>query len=110
MELAHAVLLAIIEGLTEFLPVSSTGHMVVVSSGLGIAKDPFTITYEVAIQLGAILAVVALYWKKFIDFRNPKFYFKLAIAVVPALIIGKLLDDYIDDILGKPVFIACSLI
>ena len=110
MELAHAILLAIIEGLTEFLPVSSTGHMVVASSGLGIADLPFTKTFTVAIQLGAILAVVALYWKKFINFRDPKFYIKLAIAVVPALIIGKLLDDHIDAALGNPVFIACSLI
>lgn len=110
MELIHAILLAIVEGLTEFLPVSSTGHMIIVSSGLGIAELPFTKTFTVAIQLGAILAVVALYWKKFIDFRNPKFYLKLGVAVVPALIIGKLLDDYIDDKLGNPVFIACSLI
>ena len=110
MELFHTILLAIIEGLTEFLPVSSTGHMVIVSSGLGIADLPFTKTFTVAIQLGAILAVVALYWKKFLDFKNPKFYFKLAIAVVPALIIGKLLDDYIDSILGNPVFIGCSLV
>lgn len=110
MELAHAILLAIIEGLTEFLPVSSTGHMIITSSGLGIADLPFTKTFTVAIQLGAILAVVALYWKKFIDFRNPKFYIKLGIAVVPALIIGKLLDDHIDAALGNPVFIACSLI
>lgn len=110
MELAHAILLAIIEGLTEFLPVSSTGHMVVASSGLGIADYPFTKTFTVAIQLGAILAVVALYWRKFIDLRNPKFYLKLGVAVIPALIIGKLLDDYIDDILGNPIFIACSLV
>lgn len=110
MELAHAILLAIIEGLTEFLPVSSTGHMIIASSGLGIADLPFTKTFTVAIQLGAILAVVALYWKKFVDLRNPKFYLKLGVAVIPALIIGKLLDDYIDDILGNPVFIACSLV
>jgi undecaprenyl-diphosphatase len=110
MELVHAILLAIVEGLTEFLPVSSTGHMVMVSAGLGIADLPFTKTFTVAIQLGAILAVVALYWKKFIDFRNPKFYIKLGVAVVPALIVGKLLDEHIDAALGNPVFIACSLI
>lgn len=110
MELFHAILLAIVEGFTEFLPVSSTGHMIIVSSGLGIADLPFTKTFTVAIQLGAILAVVALYWKKFVDFRNPKFYLKLGLAVIPALIVGKLLDDYIDDKLGNPVFIACSLI
>lgn len=110
MEIIHAILLAIVEGLTEFLPVSSTGHMIIVSSGLGIADLPFTKTFTVAIQLGAILAVVALYWKKFIDFRNPKFYLKLGLAVIPALIVGKLLDDHIDAVLGNPVFIACSLI
>jgi undecaprenyl-diphosphatase len=110
MDIIHAILLAIIEGLTEFLPVSSTGHMIIVSSGLGIADFPFTKTFTVAIQLGAILAVVALYWKKFVDFRNPKFYLKLGVAVVPALIIGKLLDDHIDAALGNPVFIACSLV
>ena len=110
MNLIHAILLAIIEGLTEFLPVSSTGHMIIASSGLGIADLPFTKTFTVAIQLGAILAVVALYWKKFVNFRDPKFYIKLGIAVVPALIVGKLLDDYIDEKLGNPVFIACSLV
>jgi undecaprenyl-diphosphatase len=110
MDLVQAILLAIIEGLTEFLPVSSTGHMIIASSGMGIADLAFTKTFTVAIQLGAILAVVALYWKKFLNFRDPKFYIKLGIAVVPALIVGKLLDDYIDDKLGNPVFIACSLI
>ncbi len=110
MHIIHAILLAIIEGLTEFIPVSSTGHMIIASSGLGIADLPFTKTFTVAIQLGAILAVVALYWKKFVNFRDPKFYIKLGIAVVPALIVGKLLDDYIDDKLGNPVFIACSLV
>jgi len=77
---------------------------------MGIADLPFTKTFTVAIQLGAILAVVALYWKKFLNFRDPKFYIKLGIAVIPALIIGKLLDDYIDDKLGNPVFIAGSLV
>lgn len=110
MDLIHAILLAIIEGLTEFLPVSSTGHMIIASSGMGIADLPFTKTFTVAIQLGAILAVVALYWKKFLNFRDPKFYIKLGIAVIPALFIGKLLDDYIDDKLGNPVFIAGSLV
>lgn len=110
MDIVHAILLAIIEGLTEFLPVSSTGHMVITSSGLGIADLPFTKTFTVAIQLGAILAVVVLYWKKFVNFRDLKFYYKLGLAVIPALIIGKLLDDFIDEKLGNPVFIAWSLI
>ncbi|GAB4136585.1 MAG: undecaprenyl-diphosphate phosphatase [Bacteroidia bacterium] len=110
MSLFDAILLAIIEGLTEFLPVSSTGHMIITSSGLGIADFPFTKTFTVAIQLGAILSVVALYWKKFIDFKDIRFYIKLVIAVFPALIFGKLLDDFIDSALGNPVFIACSLL
>lgn len=110
MDLIQAILLAIIEGLTEFLPVSSTGHMIIASSGMGIADLPFTKTFTVVIQLGAILAVVALYWKKFLNFKDPKFYIKLGIAVIPALFIGKLLDDYIDEKLGNPVFIAGSLV
>lgn len=110
MNTLQAILLAIIEGLTEFLPVSSTGHMIIASSGMGIADLPFTKTFTVVIQLGAILAVVALYWKKFLNFKDPKFYIKLGIAVIPALFIGKLLDDYIDEKLGNPVFIAGSLV
>ncbi len=66
MTLFEAIIIAIVEGLTEFLPVSSTGHMVITSSLLGIADDDFTKLFEVAIQLGAIMAVVLLYWKKFI--------------------------------------------
>ena len=110
MNLIDALLLALVEGLTEFLPVSSTGHMVLTSSALGIAQDDFTKTFTVAIQLGAILSVVALYFKKFIDFRDFKFYVKLGIAVVPALLFGKLLDDFIDSKLGNLVFIAFSLL
>jgi undecaprenyl-diphosphatase len=110
MNLIDALLLALVEGLTEFLPVSSTGHMVLTSSALGIAQDDFTKTFTVAIQLGAILSVVALYFKKFIDFRDMKFYVKLGIAVIPALLFGKLLDDFIDSKLGNPVFIAFSLL
>ncbi len=110
MTFIQAILLAIVEGLTEFLPVSSTGHMILVSSGMGIAADDFVKTFTVSIQLGAILAVMVLYWKKFLNFRDYRFYLKLAIAVIPALILGKLLNDYIDDKLGNPLFIACSLL
>lgn len=110
MSILHAIILGIIEGLTEFLPVSSTGHMVLASSVMGIASDEFVKTFTVAIQLGAILAVVALYWKKFINLSDYRFYVKLAIAVVPALILGKLLNDFIDEKLGNPVFISCSLL
>lgn len=109
MNFFHAILLAIIEGLTEFLPISSTGHMIITSSLLGIGNDDFTKLFEVCIQFGAILAVVVLYWKKFINFKSYSFYLKLLIAIIPALIIGKLLDDWIDENLGNPVFIAIIL-
>jgi len=64
--LLQSIILAIIEGLTEFLPVSSTGHMIIASSVMGIASDPFTKMFTVAIQFGAILSVIVLYWKKFL--------------------------------------------
>jgi undecaprenyl-diphosphatase len=110
MNIFHTIILAIIEGLTEFLPVSSTGHMVIATSLMGITPDEFVKTFTVAIQLGAILAVVVLYWKKFLNFSDYRFYLKLLIAVIPALILGELLNDFIDEKLGNPVFIACSLL
>ncbi len=106
MNLIHVIILAIIEGITEFLPISSTGHMVIASAFMGIGKDAFVKIFEVAIQLGAILAVVVLYWRKFFDFSRWQFYLKLLIAVIPALVFGKLLNDFIDEKLGNPVFIA----
>lgn len=114
MSIIHAIILAIVEGLTEFLPVSSTGHMIITSSLLGIASDPFTKTFTVAIQLGAILAVLALYWKKFIPSGGIgtifPFYLKLAIAFIPAAIAGKLLDDYIDSLLENVTVVGCTLL
>ncbi|MGN7206031.1 undecaprenyl-diphosphate phosphatase [Pedobacter sp. SAFR-022] len=110
MTYLQALILAIIEGLTEFLPVSSTGHMVIASSIMGIGEDDFVKLFEVAIQLGAILAVVALYWKKFIDFSKWQFYLKLLIAVIPALCFGFILNDFIDNTLGNPIFIAVVLL
>jgi len=110
MNYLQALILAVIEGLTEFLPVSSTGHMVLASSFMGIGQDEFVKLFEVAIQLGAILAVVVLYWKKFFDFSKWQFYVKLIIAVIPALIFGKLLNDFIDEKLGNPIFIAVVLL
>jgi undecaprenyl-diphosphatase len=110
MSIIQSIILAIIEGLTEFLPISSTGHMVLTSSILGIENDKFTKLFEICIQLGAILAVVALYWKKFFDFSKWQFYVKLMLAVVPALIFGKLFDDLIDEHLGNPAFIATVLL
>ncbi len=106
MNLIEAIIIAIVEGLTEFLPVSSTGHMVITSSLFGIQHEQFTKLFEVSIQLGAILAVVVLYWKKFFEFTRWQFYLKLLVAVIPALIFGKLFDDIIDEKLGSPTFIA----
>lgn len=110
MTIFEAVIIAIVEGLTEFLPVSSTGHMIVASSLLGIHKEEFTKLFEVAIQLGAIMAVVVLYWKKFIDFKSPGFYIKLALAVIPALLLGFLFSDQIDALLESPLTVAVSLL
>ena len=110
MSTLEAVIIAIIEGLTEFIPISSTGHMVIASSVMGINEDQFTKLFEVAIQLGAILAVVVLYWKKFFDFGKWQFYVKLILGVMPALILGYLLDDYIDAWLESPLIVGCTLL
>ena len=85
MDIFQAIVIAIVEGLTEFLPVSSTAHMKFVHPLLGVTDTPFVLMYEVIIQLAAILAVVVLYWKKFFDFKRVGFYIKLLIAVIPAL-------------------------
>ncbi len=106
----QAILIAIMEGLTEYLPVSSTAHMVFLSSYFGIQEDDFVKLFQVSIQFGAILAVVALYWKKFFDFSKLSFFIKLACAVIPALILGKLFDDAIEAVLGNPIPIAIVLI
>ncbi|WP_343623174.1 undecaprenyl-diphosphate phosphatase [Flavobacterium lindanitolerans] len=110
MDLIEAILIAIVEGLTEYLPVSSTGHMIFTSSYFGIQEDDFTKLFQVSIQFGAILAVVVLYWRKFFNFSKLNFYIKLALAVVPALVLGYLFDDYIDEVLGNPIPIAIVLI
>ncbi len=113
MSIIEAVIIAIIEGITEYLPVSSTGHMIIASSFMGIEKEEFTKLFEVAIQLGAILAVVVLYWKKFIDpikTGRLKFYFKLLIGVIPALLLGFLFSDKIDEMLESPTTVAVSLL
>ncbi|MCW4468584.1 undecaprenyl-diphosphate phosphatase [Flavobacterium sp. MFBS3-15] len=110
MDFIQAIIIAIIEGLTEYLPISSTAHMVFASSYYGIQEDDFVKLFQVSIQLGAILAVVALYWKKFFDFTKIDFYMKLALAVIPALLLGKLFDEMIEEVLGNPVPIAIVLI
>jgi undecaprenyl-diphosphatase len=110
MDSLQAILIAIIEGLTEYLPVSSTAHMIFMSSFYGIQEDEFVKMYQVSIQFGAILAVVVLYWRKFFDFKNLNFYLKLAVAVAPALILGLLFDDKIEAIMGETISIAVMLI
>lgn len=110
MNLFESIIIAIVEGITEYLPISSTGHMIITSSLLGIEKDEFTKLYEVAIQLGAILAVVVLYWRKFFDFSRWQFYVKLIVAVIPALVLGKLFSDQIDRLLESPTTVAISLL
>lgn len=110
MDLIKAIIIAIVEGLTEYLPVSSTAHMIFTSSIFGIQEDEFVKMFQVSIQFGAILAVVFLYWKKFFDFTNFKFYLKLAVAVIPALVLGYIFDDAIESVLGDPVPIAVVLI
>jgi undecaprenyl-diphosphatase len=104
----QAIILAIIEGITEFLPVSSTGHMIIGSSVMGIASDPFVKVFTVAIQFGAILSVIVLYWKQF--FKSIDFYIKLLVAFIPAVVFGLLLKDVIDAMLENIVVVAVALI
>jgi len=108
MNIIQVIVLAIIEGLTEFLPVSSTGHMVITSSLMGISTDEFVKLFEIVIQLGAILAVVVLYFKRF--FRSVDFYVKLVIGVIPAVILGLLLKKYIDTLLESPLVVASAFV
>ncbi|MFN6375620.1 MAG: undecaprenyl-diphosphate phosphatase [Chitinophagia bacterium] len=110
MDNFKAVVLAIIEGITEFLPVSSTGHMAIASAFFRIEEDPFTKLFEVVIQFGAILSVVVLYWKKFIDFKKFSFYLKLLVAIIPALAFGGLFKKHIDNMLENPLFISAVLL
>lgn len=108
MSLFEAIILAIIEGLTEFLPVSSTGHMIIGSTVMGIAADDFTKLFTVAIQFGAILSVVVLYFKRFLNGFN--FYLKLGVAFIPTGILGLLLKDYVDQLLENIIVVAVSLV
>lgn len=110
MSILEAIIIAIVEGLTEFLPVSSTGHMVITSSLLGINKDEFTKVFEVAVQLGAILAVVILYWKRFFDFSRWQFYVKLLVGVLPSLLLGYFFNDAIEALLESPTTVAVSML
>jgi len=108
MTTLQAIILGIIEGLTEFLPVSSTGHMIIGSSLMGIQSDDFVKLFTVAIQLGTILSVVVLYFKRF--FKSIHFYLKLITAFIPAAIFGILLSDKIDELLESPETVAIALV
>ncbi|NBU80350.1 MAG: undecaprenyl-diphosphate phosphatase [Flavobacteriaceae bacterium] len=108
MDYIQATVLAIIEGITEFLPISSTGHMIIASSFFGIAHDDFTKLFTVVIQLGAILSVVVLYFKRF--FQTLDFYFKLFVAFIPAVVFGLLFSKKIDALLENPITVAVSLV
>ncbi|MGK0138987.1 MAG: undecaprenyl-diphosphatase [Algoriphagus sp.] len=108
MEMIQAIILAIIEGITEYLPVSSTGHMIIASSFMGIDNQNFTKIFEVQIQFGAILSVVVLYWRRFL--QSFEFYYKLLLAFLPAAVIGFLLNDYIDMLLENVIVVAVMLV
>lgn len=110
MSIIQSIILAIIEGITEFLPISSTAHMKFANPFLGVAETPFADMYEVVIQLAAILSVVVIYWKRFINFKEISFYIKLIVAVIPALVFGALLKKHIDASLGNLTFIACVML
>jgi undecaprenyl-diphosphatase len=107
MNIIHAIILAIIEGLTEFLPVSSTGHMIIASSAMGIASNDFVKLFTVAIQLGAILSVVVLYFKRF--FRSFDFYIKLLVAFIPAAVFGLLFSKKIDELMESALTVGITL-
>jgi undecaprenyl-diphosphatase len=108
MTVLEAIILAIVEGITEFLPISSTGHMIIASSIMGIANSPVTKAFTIAVQFGAILSVVILYWKRF--FKSIRFYITLLIAFIPALVFGLLFNDYIDALLENVIVVAITLL
>jgi undecaprenyl-diphosphatase len=110
MNLIQAIILAIIEGLTEFLPVSSTGHMIIGSSVMGIASENFTKVFTVVIQFGAILSVVVLYWKRFIGKIDIRFYKRLILAFIPAIIFGVLFKKQINALLENVIVVAVALL
>lgn len=121
MSIFEVIILAIVEGLTEFLPVSSTGHMIIAQNLLGIESTPFVRAFIVIIQFGAILSVVYLYWKQFFHLgKEPvtdlksflqkfDFYWKLFIAFIPAAVFGLLFSDLIDSLLENVFVVALML-
>ncbi len=111
MTVIESIIIAVVEGITEFIPISSTAHMRITENLLGISNtDKFVQAFTVAIQFGAILSVIVLYRKKFFDLKRFNFYWKLAVAVIPALIFGKLFKEQIDRILETPLIIAIIML
>jgi undecaprenyl-diphosphatase len=110
MNTLQTILIAIIEGITEFLPISSTAHMKFANPFLGIADSPFVDLYEIVIQFAAILSVVVIYRKEFFNFKDYRFYLKLLLAVLPALLFGALLKKYIDAVLDNLWVIATVMV
>ena len=108
MTIFQTVILAIVEGITEFLPVSSTGHMIIAQKILAMESTEFVKAFTVNIQFGAILSVVVLYWKRF--FQTFDFYLKLFIAVIPALVLGFLFSKKIDLLLENVTVVAIMLV
>jgi undecaprenyl-diphosphatase len=108
LSILQAILIAIVEGITEFLPISSTGHMIITQHLLGVENSDFVKAYTINIQFGAILSVVVLYFKRF--FQSFDFYLKLFVGFIPAAIIGFALNDAIDSLLENVTVVACSLL
>lgn len=110
MNLFQSIIIAIIEGITEFLPISSTAHMKFANPILGIADSPFVDLFEIVIQFAAIASVLVIYRKQFFNFRQISFYLKLIVAVIPALIFGAALKKYIDAALNNLTTIAIVMV
>lgn len=108
MDTLQTIIIAIVEGLTEFLPISSTGHMIIAQQILGIPSTDFVKAFTVIIQFGAILSVLVLYWKRF--FQSWNFYLKLLIGFIPAAVLGLLFNDYIDQMLENVYVVATTLV
>src|SRR5690554_7295945 len=110
MDLLKAVIIAIIEGLTEYLPYTTLFRSGFTAALMGMEESEFLKMFQVSIQFGAILSIVVLYWRKFFDFKNFNFYIKLICAVIPALVLGYLFDDKIEAVLGNQIAISSVLV
>ncbi len=108
MTMLHAIILAIVEGLTEFLPISSTGHMIIVSWLLKINEIAFVKDFTVIVQFGAILSVLVLYWRRFLV--GVPFYIKLLVGFLPAAFLGFLVKNKVDALLGDVRVVAWALV